>query len=29
MNNDYTNSYICLGYDTIIRVFMEKYYPNG
>ena len=29
INDDYNDSYICVGYDTIIRIFMTKYYEKG
>ena len=29
INRDFRNSHICIGYDTIVRIFMKKYYENG
>jgi len=29
INMDYEESVFCVGYDTMLRVMMEKYYLKG
>ena len=29
INMDYEDSVFCVGYDTMVRVMMEKYYEKG